>query len=130
MKWNRDCKSFPGIYPCHIMTSENYESCEECIFYEKVSKKILIIKLGAIGDVLRTTPILSVIRKKYGNSAKIVWLISEESKDLLKYNELIDEILVYNQDTILRLQQEKFDILYYLEVFSDNKECLNFSFSI
>ena len=59
---------------------------------------------------------MSVIRKKYGNSAKIVWLISEESKDLLKYNELIDEILVYNQDTILRLQQEKFDILYCPEI--------------
>lgn len=116
MKWNRDCKSFPGIYSCDIMTAEDYESCENCPYYEKISKKIIIIKLGAMGDVIRTTSLLKSIKKKYGSHIKIVWLVNQESKDILKYNQDIDQILVYNKDTILRIQQERFDVLFSLEI--------------
>ena len=71
-KFNRDCKSFPGRWACDIMTAEGYMSCKECKFYEPV-KKVLIIKYGAAGDILRTTPILSTIREKYGD-VQIYWL--------------------------------------------------------
>jgi heptosyltransferase-2 len=116
MKFNRDCKSFPGVYACDIMISEDYNDCEECKFYEKISKKILIIKLGAIGDIIRTTPILPALKKKYGSNIHITWVVSKESEDVLKNNEQINKILVYNEKTILRLQQEKFDILLSLEI--------------
>lgn len=116
MKWNRDCRSFPGTYACDIMTAENYLSCEECKFYDKITKKILILKLGAMGDVIRTTTILPALKKKYGQAAKITWVVAEESKELLKGNKYIDQVLVYNQETILRLSQEKYDILLSLEV--------------
>jgi len=115
-KWNKDCKSFPGTYSCEVMTSEQYKDCKDCKFYETISKKILIIKLGAIGDVLRTTPILKSLKEKYGNNIHVTWLVHEESKDMLKSNKLIDRILVYNLDNILRLENEKFDILLSLEV--------------
>ena len=64
--WNRDCRSFKGIYSCDILKTENYKDCSECNFYEKIDKKILILKLGAMGDVLRTTTILTAIKEKYG----------------------------------------------------------------
>lgn len=115
-KWNRNCKSFPGIYACEVMTAQAYKDCKDCKFYEPISKKILIIKLGAIGDVLRTTPILKTLKEKYGKNIHISWLVKEESKDLLKNNPLIDRILTYSLDSILRLQYEKFDILLSLEV--------------
>lgn len=116
MKWNRDCKSFPGVYACEIMTAEDYESCENCPYYEKISKKIIIIKLGAMGDVIRTTTILSELKKKYGSNSKIVWVVGQESKDLLKNNSYIDQILVYSPEIVLRLEHEKFDVLLSLEV--------------
>jgi len=114
--WNRDCKSFNGIYSCDILKSENYQDCSECKFYEKIDKKILIIKLGAMGDVLRTTTILPAIKKKYGRNCYITWLVLQESKELLEDNQYIDKILIYSQDSILQIQQEKFDILYSLEI--------------
>lgn len=110
MEFKRDCKEFPGIYSCDVMNSENYKDCSECKFYEKISKRVLIIKLGAMGDVIRTTPLIKNIRKKYGD-VQITWLVNRESIDLA----IADRILVYNQDNILRLQSEEFDVLFSLE---------------
>ena len=114
-KWNRDCKSFPGIYACDIMKSESYKDCNDCKFYEPISKKILIIKLGAMGDVLRTTPILYALKEKY-KDAQITWLVKEEAKELLKNNHYIDRLWIYNFETALRLEYEHFDILINLEI--------------
>ncbi|MDP6642305.1 MAG: glycosyltransferase family 9 protein [Candidatus Nanoarchaeia archaeon] len=116
MKWNRDCKSFQGVYACDILKTENYKDCSECKFYEPYSKKILILKIGAIGDVIRTTPILNGLRKKYGEDIHITWVIGKESYDLIKNNEYVDKTLLYNEETILRLKKEKFDILLSLEI--------------
>src|SRR3989344_942973 len=116
MKWNRDCRSFPGTYSCEIMTSEGYESCENCKFYDPITKKILILKLGAMGDVIRTTTILSELKKKYGKGIHITWVVNKESKDLLRNNKYIDKILIFNEENVLRLKQEKFDVLISLEV--------------
>ena len=107
MEFKRDCKEFPGIYACDVMTSED---CKECKFYEPILKKILIIKLGAMGDVIRTTPLIKNIRKKYPD-CHITWLVNQESKDLVN----ADRVLVYNQDNVLRLQSEEFDVMFSLE---------------
>ncbi len=116
MKFNRDCKSFPGDYACEIMTSENLKDCEGCKFYEPYSKKILIIKLGAMGDVLRTTPLLPAFKKKYGSNIHITWLVKEESLPLLQKNPYIDNILVFNPENVLRLKHEKFNVLINLDI--------------
>ncbi|MDD5331723.1 MAG: glycosyltransferase family 9 protein [Candidatus Nanoarchaeia archaeon] len=115
-KWNKNCKEFTayGGFACDLIKTEGYKSCEECKFYDPYSEKILIIKLGAIGDVIRTTPILTALRRKYENP-QIIWLVKEESIDALKNNYLIDKIYIYNQETLLKLKYEKFDILYSLE---------------
>ena len=42
MKFNRDCKSFPGVYACEIMKTEGYEDCSDCMFYEPIDKKIIL----------------------------------------------------------------------------------------
>jgi len=51
---------------------------------------ILIIKLGAIGDVIRTTAILPGLKGKYQDS-KITWVTKKESFDILKNNNLIQK---------------------------------------
>ena len=45
---------------------------------------ILIIKLGAIGDVIRTTSILPGLKSKY--NANIDWVTKQESFDVLKFS--------------------------------------------
>lgn len=115
-KWNRDCRSFRGVYSCDIMTGEDYRDCSECSFYDKIGKKILILKLGAMGDVVRGTTLLTALKEKYGQDSHITWVIEEKSKEILYNNPYVDKILAYNHETALILQKEKFDVLLSLEV--------------
>jgi len=71
---------------------------------------ILIIKQGALGDVLRTTCILTGIKRKYPNS-KVAWFTKKEALDLIKTNPYISRILLYSEKSILELKKQKFDIV-------------------
>ena len=58
---------------------------------------ILIIKLGAIGDVIRTTAILHGLKVKYKNYI-IDWVTKKECFDILKNNSLINYIYLIDKD--------------------------------
>ena len=127
-EFKRDCKSFPGTYVCDIMYSENQEDCKDCLFYEPIKKKILIIQLGAMGDVVRSTSIIPAIKEKYGRDIKITWLTSKECEYFLKNTPGVDEVISLDpqqnkighansfSEIYSRLQQESFDILFNLEI--------------
>jgi len=73
-------------------------------------KKILIVKTGALGDVLRTTTILEGLKEKYPNS-KIDWLTSKEAYPLIKGINIINKILfpnlsIGNYDYVICLEEE------------------------
>lgn len=89
--------------------------------------KILIIKLGysetldpeigrapSLGDVIRTTPILSALKEKYPDS-HITWLVTEHAEQLLVGNPFIDRLLVWDDFVPFQLMKEKFDVLVNLE---------------
>ena len=56
-----DCRHFRGDLPCRPNKTDDYV-CDGCPVYAPVTQRILIIKLGAIGDVIRTTPLLRRLR--------------------------------------------------------------------
>ncbi len=58
---------------------------------------VLIIKLGAIGDVIRTTAILPGLKEKYPDS-RIDWVTKSSSFDVLKNNELVDNIYLIEKN--------------------------------
>ncbi|MBI5199796.1 MAG: glycosyltransferase family 9 protein, partial [Nitrospirae bacterium] len=55
-----DCKYFIGEKPCRFKLE-----CNGCDRYSPMGVRICIIKFGALGDVLRTTPLLYALREKY-----------------------------------------------------------------
>ena len=75
---------------------------------------ILIIKLGAIGDVIRTTSILHGLRQKYRN-CKIEWVVKRLSFDVLKNNKLIDGVYVLDNKTIHKLKNKKYGLVISLD---------------
>ena len=76
---------------------------------------ILIIKLDAIGDVLRTTSILHSLKKKYPDSY-ISWLTKSNAVDLFKNNEFVDKLLMYeNSHTISDISLIKYDVVINLD---------------
>ncbi len=109
-KINFDCKYFRGNIPCRPNKLKNV-SCIACDYYKSFSKSILIIKLGAIGDVIRTTPLITKYRNLYPD-CKITWLT--EFPDILpKY--AIDKIYKINAVSLYILSNEKFDIAINLD---------------
>ena len=80
---------------------------------------ILIIKLAAIGDVLRTTSVLQALKEKY--SCNISWVTENESFDILKNNESIDKIYLINENLKKKLKDTIFDLIISLD--DDNKAC-------
>lgn len=82
--------------------------------YQSKTNKILIIKLAAIGDVLRTTPILRALKRKYPDSL-ITWVTEAKAARLLENNNYIDRLLVYDLANIELLKPERFDILICLD---------------
>lgn len=74
--------------------------------------RILIIKLGAIGDVLRTTSILPGLKEKYQPTA-IDWITKPSGKEILLYNPYIQRNYVWeereglnNYDLVVSLEDE------------------------
>ena len=105
-----DCKHFPGDKPCSPNKLEN-KKCDDCEYYSPINFKILIIKLDAVGDVLRTTSILHALKSKYQNS-HITWLTKQNAKDIFINNNLVDNVLLFeSSDLNSRLKIEIFDLL-------------------
>lgn len=54
--------------------------------------RILILKLGAIGDIIHTLPVLPVIRRRYPD-AVVSWVAEKRSSEILRENPLIDNLI-------------------------------------
>jgi len=74
--------------------------------------KALISKLGASGDVVRTTVLLGELSKKYN---EIYWLTSEYNKDLLKSKKITKVFLFENEKDKNELKNIEFDLLLSLD---------------
>jgi heptosyltransferase-1 len=57
-------------------------------------KKILVVRLSAVGDVIRTLPAVKAIKKKFP-SASITWIIEEPSKAFIESQPEIDEVILF-----------------------------------
>lgn len=108
-----DCRHFVGETPCHFHKATGAK-CLSCVHYDPISSNILIIKLGAAGDVLRTTSILSGLKEKYGG-AHITWITKWESLSLLKGNPLVGRVLEYNAASLTEIQLREFDLVINLD---------------
>ncbi|MDR2192395.1 MAG: glycosyltransferase family 9 protein [Endomicrobium sp.] len=114
-----DCINFPLDRPC-VYQKENARVCPLCKNYKKVSSldaavKILIIKLGAMGDVLRTTFILCGLKEIYPKS-RISWIVSKNNAAVLRDNNLIDEIIVADEKINEFLTLNYFDAVINLDL--------------
>jgi lipopolysaccharide heptosyltransferase I len=94
--------------------------------------KILVLRLSAVGDVLRTLPAVKALKKCFP-SCHIAWVVEEPSKTLLESQPEIDQVIVFPRKRwteglrsigkgwrtlkevrqfILHLRKERFDIVF------------------
>ena len=104
-----DCRHYVGEKPCRFGCA-----CDECRRFEPQGTRVLIVKLGAMGDVLRTTALLPALRRKY-DPCHVTWVVDRSGRDLLLHNPLIDRLLVCDLAAVLRIDAERFDLAICLD---------------
>lgn len=107
--YHSDCKHFLGTIPCKPHKQYGVH-CSDCNYYEPKKEKILIIKLGAIGDVIRTTPLLHKLWKEHPQ-AEIWWLTY--TPDVVPSS--VDRVLDFSLESILILEETYFEVLITLD---------------
>jgi len=101
-----DCKFFRGDRPCSWHKREAV-LCT-CDHYEQVQENVLIVKLDAMGDVLRSTALLPPLAEVHPRAA-ITWITKKESVPLLERNPYIAEVLALGPEALVQLQTRIFD---------------------
>ena len=80
-------------------------------------RKILIVLLGAIGDVVRALPLLGRLRRAFPN-AHIAWAVEPKSAPILEQHPWLNELIVYDRRRapwsffgfLRRIRQGRFDL--------------------
>ncbi len=111
------CKRFTGYKPCYPDHNCWLDGCKDNI---PIGKKILIINLDAMGDVLMTTAQLPALKRKFPEST-IYWLTLKISAPLLLYNQYIDRIYSYDAESLAILNEIEFD--YVMNVDKSQNAC-------
>ncbi len=101
-----DCRFFLGDRPCYWHKNEG-KNCV-CDHYMPVQERVLMVKLDAMGDVLRTTALLPVLAKAHPYAA-IDWITRAESVPLLQNNSYLADVIPYGPDALIRLQTVDYD---------------------
>lgn len=112
--YKTDCFFFKNDVPCS-WHKNNGVTCADCEYYEGIRGRILIIKLDAIGDVMRTTFILPALKRAYPAS-HITWITRANALQVLENNPLINEAIAYESpDCQLCLATTDFDLCLSLD---------------
>lgn len=85
-------------------------------------RRILIILMGAIGDVVRALPLLGRVRRAYPR-ARIVWAVEPKSAPVLRGHRWLDELIIYDRahapwsflPFLYRVRREHFDLVIDLQ---------------
>jgi heptosyltransferase II len=76
--------------------------------------RVLLVHLGAMGAVCRSTALLAPIHKKYPG-CHLTWVVDRPSDQLLKDHPLIDRVLTSSHEDILSLAALEFDVAFVLD---------------
>lgn len=60
-------------------------------------KKILVIRLSSIGDIILTTPVLSALKKAYPE-ASIDYLVMKSFKEAISGNKAVDNVILFEKE--------------------------------
>ncbi|MFH1707807.1 MAG: glycosyltransferase family 9 protein [Planctomycetota bacterium] len=115
-----DCRHFLGYKPCRFK-----RLCEDCPECSPMGKRLLIINLDAMGNVLLTTSLLAPLRRAYGDDAHITWITRANALPLLEHNPLLDRVIPYDLEGTMIVRAQKFDAAFNADKAANSCALLN-----
>lgn len=112
-KWLRlDCRHYRGDRPCAVGVQGVCPPT--CNRYHAMGQRIVIIKLAALGDVIRTAALLPGLKDAWPES-HITWITRPAGVRALANHPLIDRLLPLDADTLCHVPRERFDLCLSLD---------------
>ena len=108
-KVNLDCRYYRTDRPCEPHKRDG-SVCASCRWYDPIEKRVLIVKLDATGDVLRTTSLLKPLRAAMP-ATHVTWVTRREAVEVLRPNRFVDEVVPLDAEALLLLQTQPFDVV-------------------
>jgi ADP-heptose:LPS heptosyltransferase len=115
VNFRTDCRHFRGHVPCAPHKAHGHH-CDGCPEFRARAGRILLIKLGAAGDVIRTTPLLEPLRREYPDHV-LTWVT--EFPALLPT--VVDDPRPFSLETLVWLRRTRFDLVINLD--KDRQAC-------
>ncbi len=115
MEVRRECRHFRADVPCRPH-KEKGAHCAGCADYAPRAGRILLIKLGAAGDVVRTTPLLEPLRRAHPDHV-LTWVT--QHPELLP--SVVDDPRIFDAATVLWASRTAFDLVLNLD--KDREAC-------
>lgn len=109
---NGNCRFYLAAKPCKYNKLAGVE-CSNCEHVSEFATRILIVKLDALGDVLRTACLLPAIVGKHAAS-RVTWLTRPEAVPLVEMMIGVDEVLPLGVESLARISAGGWDWVYAL----------------
>jgi len=74
-------------------------TCMNPLAAPPLARRVLILRLGAVGDVVRTLPAARALRLAYAD-AHLAWLVEPGAASLLEGQPWLDEVIVFPRDVL------------------------------
>ena len=107
-----DCRLYRGSAPCEPHKLDG-RLCPGCEAYDPIGERVLVIKLGAMGDVVRTAALLPDIAAAHDRPT-ITWITRPESLPILAAVPQVHRALG-TADAVPVLQSRRFSAVYVLD---------------
>lgn len=104
------CRYFTGYKPCSL----SLDCSEACAHKDVPRHSVLIVHLGALGAVVRSTSLLAAIKRKFPSS-RITWVTQAPADHLLNSHPMLDRVLTTDPDGLLQLQALEFDVAFVID---------------
>ena len=99
-----DCRFFGGYKPCaRSLTCAR----DRCAHFSPVGPRVLLVHLGALGAVVRSTSLIPAVRRLYPNCV-ITWVTKAPAHAFL--TNVVDRVLTLKSDDLLALSALDFDV--------------------
>lgn len=112
MSVRTDCRHYRGDRPCAVGIQGACPA--DCTRHCPLRHRILVIKLGALGDVIRTAAILPGL-KEHWPSSHVTWITRPNGVRMLKNHPMIDRLLPFDAETLCHIEHEHFDLCLSLD---------------
>lgn len=105
-----DCRHFNGYKPC----GKSATCDDSCPHKDIVRTRLLIVHLGALGAVVRSTSLLKAMKRKFPAS-HLTWVTDAPAHKLLQGHPAIDRVLTTGEADLLSLGALEFDAAFVVD---------------